>query len=63
MATLSGVSEHPVVQAVVGVIYLAHLFRIPCLWKLELVAFVEQLKQGDNMLIFERILLVGSYLF
>ena len=63
VATLHRVSEYLVVQAVVGVIFLAHLFRMPCLWQLELIAFVKQLKQGDNMFILEGILLVGSHQF
>ena len=50
------------IQAVVRIICLVHFFRELCVWKLEFVALIKQLEQGDNVLILQRVLLVGAHL-
>jgi len=52
-------SQYPVVQAVVGVIRLPYLFRVSCLWQLELVAFVEQLNKETTCLSFKEYCLLS----
>ena len=54
--------HHPVIQAAVGIIFLAHFFRVLSLWKLEFVIFMKQLEQDYNVLILEGVLLVGTHL-
>ena len=62
VVTFGGVFKHPVVYAVVRVICFTHLFMTTCLWQLELITFVKQLKQRDNMLILKEILLISACL-